>query len=46
MNMENKELEEFLKFYDNDVPNPEQEPIRFNYYVKLFRFCKGLNNGK
>jgi hypothetical protein len=46
MKMNDKELNEFLEFYNNDVPNPEQEPIRFKYYVKLFQFCKGLNNGK
>ena len=36
--------EEILKHYERmkelytDLPNPEQEPIRFAYYVKLYRY--------
>ena len=26
------------------LPNPEHEPIRFAYYVKLYRFCKERSN--
>jgi hypothetical protein len=38
--------EEVLKMYEEmveyfgELPNPEQEPIRFAYYVKLFRYYK------
>jgi len=31
---------EFLNFYNNDVPNMEHEPIRFQYFVKLFLYCR------
>jgi hypothetical protein len=24
--------------FGEDLPNPEQEPIRFKYYVKLFNY--------
>ena len=31
---------ELCEYYGNDLPNPEQEPIRFAHYVKLFNFYK------
>jgi hypothetical protein len=34
-----EEIEQFIKFYENDrIPDPEHEPIRFAYYVRLFRY--------
>ena len=26
------------EIYGDDLPNPEQEPIRFAYYVKLYKY--------
>jgi hypothetical protein len=26
------------EYFKDDLPNPEQEPIRFAYYVKLYKF--------
>jgi len=32
--------DEMVKFFSNRVlPDPEHEPIRFAYYVKLFNYC-------
>jgi hypothetical protein len=33
-----KEMTEFF----GKLPNPEQEPIRFAYYVKLWKYYKGI----
>jgi hypothetical protein len=32
--------DEFLTFYNNDVPSMEHEPLRFEYYVKLFLYSR------
>ena len=32
-----KELEDY---YGGNLPDPEHEPIRFAYYVKLFKYYK------
>jgi len=30
-------LNRMIEIYGDDLPNPEQEPKRFAYYVKLYR---------
>ena len=35
-----KVYEEFLAHYDDQVPNPEQEPIRFAAYVRNWKYYK------
>jgi hypothetical protein len=32
------------EYFKEDLPNPEQEPIRFAYYVKLYSFYRGREN--
>lgn len=27
-----------VDIYGDNLPNPEQEPIRFQYYVKLYKY--------
>ena len=43
--MTNEELEKFAKelveHYGDKLPNPDHEPKRFEYYVKLFIHVKG-----
>ena len=38
----NEELEkiyqEMVEIFGDHLPNPEQEPVRFAYYVKLYRY--------
>ena len=34
-----KMYEEMLEYF-GQLPHPEHEPIRFAYYVKLFRYYK------
>jgi hypothetical protein len=40
--MQNEEVlriyEDMVKVFGNNLPNPDQEPIRFAYYVKLYRY--------
>jgi hypothetical protein len=40
--MSNEELEkiykEMVEIFGDNLPNPEQEPIRFAYYVKLYKY--------
>ena len=42
--------EEILYHYNRmveiygDLPNPEHEPIRFAYYVKLYKYYHGQDN--
>lgn len=31
-------IEEMQKMFGDDLPNPIQEPIRFAYYIKLYKF--------
>ena len=43
--MTNEELKKFAKelveHYGDKLPNPDHEPKRFEYYVKLFMHVKG-----
>lgn len=43
--MTDDELEKILKemqeMFSQPLPNPEQEPRRFAYYVKLYQYYKG-----
>lgn len=32
-----KIYEEMLKIFGDDLPNPEQEPIRFAHFVKVYK---------
>ena len=41
-----EEIQAFLEHYDYDVPNPEHEPRRFAYYVKLFNYTKDKNEAE
>lgn len=46
--MSDEELNQILDgMYERfgSIPNPEQEPIRFAYYVKLYRYYKERENG-
>jgi len=40
--MEPKEIEkiynEMVEIFGDSLPNPEQEPVRFAYYVKLYKY--------
>jgi hypothetical protein len=40
--MSSEELEkiydEMVEIFGDNLPNPEQEPIRFAYYVKLYKY--------
>ncbi len=40
--MQNEELEriynEMVEIFGEKLPNPEQEPVRFAYYVKLYKY--------
>lgn len=33
-----KIYENMKEYFTKDMPNPEQEPIRFSHYMKLFKF--------
>jgi len=37
-----KMYEEMVNEFGNRLPCPEQEPIRFAYYVKLFKYIKQI----
>jgi hypothetical protein len=37
-----EQIEEFLRIYGDRLPNPEHCPKEFEYYVKLYKYCKGL----
>jgi hypothetical protein len=45
--MTDEELQEkvnaLIEMFGGDLPNPEQEPRRFAYYVKLFKFYTERN---
>lgn len=38
-----KIYQEIKEYFGKDCPNPEQEPIRFAHYVKLYHFYKTRN---
>lgn len=42
-NSANQELIEFLEYFQNKVPNPENYPAAFEFYVKMYKFHKGYN---
>ena len=35
---------EMIKMWGDKLPNPEQEPIRFAYYVRMYKYFKEKNN--
>jgi hypothetical protein len=35
-----KVVEEMEEMFGDSLPSPEHEPIRFAYYVKLYKFYK------
>lgn len=37
---------EMQDHFGDDLPNFEQEPIRFAYYVKLFKYTKDKNEAE
>ena len=46
--MTNEEIEasynEMVEMWGDKLPNPEQEPIRFAYYVRMYKYFKEKNN--
>ena len=38
-----KQVLEEMRTMLGDLPNPEHEPKRFTYYVKLYKFYKNRN---
>lgn len=36
--MTDKEIEDFMLFFDNKVPDPTHYPKSFMYYVKLWKY--------
>jgi LEA14-like dessication related protein len=44
---ESAEIYEKMKaMFKQDMPNPEQEPIRFAYYMKLYKFYTEREKGE
>ena len=39
-----KMYEEMVKMWGDKLPNPEHEPIRFAYYVRMYKYLKEKNN--
>jgi hypothetical protein len=37
-----EQIKEFLEMYGDRIPNPEHCPIQVEYYVRLYKFIKGL----
>jgi len=35
---------EMVKMWGDKLPNPEQEPLRFAYYVRMYKYFKEKNN--
>ena len=35
-------IKEFLEMYGDRLPDPEHCPREFEYYVRLYKYCKGL----
>lgn len=35
-----EQIQDFLNFYNNNVPSPEHEPIRFQKYVDIYKYHK------
>jgi hypothetical protein len=46
--MTNEEIEvaytKMVEIWGDKLPNPEHEPIRFAYYVKMFRYLKAQDD--
>jgi len=35
---------EMVEMWGDRLPNPEQEPLRFAYYVRMYKYFKEKNN--
>ena len=33
-----EQVQAFLEYFNHDIPDPDQEPRRFEYYLKLWRY--------
>ena len=42
MNDWEKLAKEFWEYYNSNLPDPEHHPRIFAYYVKLFKYYKGI----
>jgi len=46
--MTNEEIEnaynEMVEMWGDRLPNPEHEPLRFAYYVRMWKYYKEKNN--
>ncbi len=36
-----EQLNDFLEYFNYDVPDPDHYPKIFNYYMKLYMYYKG-----
>lgn len=32
-------VDELVDIWGDKLPNPDHEPLRFKYYLKMFRYC-------
>jgi len=39
-----EQMDDFLKFFDYNVPDPEHFPKVFGYFVNLWKYERELNN--
>jgi len=39
-------IKEFIEFYGDKLPNPDQNPKQFAFYVKMYKFLKANERRK
>ncbi len=39
--MTNDQIKELLEMFPN-IPDPEQQPLVFDYYVRVYKFMRGI----
>lgn len=39
-NLTDDDIKQFLTFYKNEVPNINQEPKRFAFYLKMWKYAE------
>jgi hypothetical protein len=40
--MTEEQVKEFIDYWGDTLPDPVHEPIRFSYYIKLYKHIKGI----
>ena len=42
--MTDQQVKEFIEYWGDKLPHPVHEPIKFKYYMNLYKHIKGIED--